>query len=78
MTARSLGKPSMKPQQKKTLIHTASAVALAAVAALVWLELRPSGLGSGFASANGRIEATEVDVATKLARISHEAGRRGR
>ncbi|AHY44735.1 MULTISPECIES: HlyD family secretion protein [Pseudomonadaceae] len=57
----------MKPQQKKTLIHTASAVALAAVAALVWLELRPSGLGSGFASANGRIEATEVDVAAKLA-----------
>lgn len=57
----------MKPHQKKTLIHTASAVALAAVAALVWLELRPSGLGSGFTSANGRIEATEVDVATKLA-----------
>ncbi|HAB62901.1 MAG TPA: glycoside hydrolase family 43, partial [Pseudomonas sp.] len=28
-------------------------------------ELRPSGLGEGFASGNGRIEATEIDVATK-------------
>jgi len=29
--------------------------------------MRPSGLGEGFASGNGRIEATEIDVATKLA-----------
>jgi HlyD family secretion protein len=29
--------------------------------------LRPTGPGDGFASGNGRIEATEVDVATKLA-----------
>lgn len=41
--------------------------ACAIVAALLWFELRPSGLGEGFASGNGRIEATEVDVATKLA-----------
>ncbi|WP_375138198.1 HlyD family secretion protein [Stutzerimonas azotifigens] len=37
------------------------------MAVLIWMELRPSGLGDGFASANGRIEATEVDVASKLA-----------
>ncbi|WAJ38015.1 HlyD family efflux transporter periplasmic adaptor subunit [Pseudomonas sp. GOM7] len=41
--------------------------ACTALAALLWLELRPSGLGDGFVSGNGRIEATEVDVATKLA-----------
>jgi len=40
---------------------------LAVVAVLVWLEMRPRGLGEGFASGNGRIEATEIDVATKLA-----------
>lgn len=33
----------------------------------LWMELRPTGLGEGFASGNGRIEATEIDVATKLA-----------
>lgn len=37
------------------------------LAAITWWQLRPSGLGEGFASGNGRIEATEVDVATKLA-----------
>ena len=39
---------------------------IAGLAGLAWYELRPSGLGDGFASGNGRIEATEVDVATKL------------
>ena len=43
------------------------ATGLAALVAVVWWQLRPNGLGEGFASGNGRIEATEVDVATKLA-----------
>ncbi|HTN31237.1 MAG TPA: HlyD family efflux transporter periplasmic adaptor subunit [Pseudomonas sp.] len=43
-----------------------SLAVVAALAALAWYELRPSGLGDGFAWGNGRIEATEVDVATKL------------
>jgi HlyD family secretion protein len=43
------------------------AVGLAVLAAAAWWQLRPTGLGEGFASGNGRIEATEVDVATKLA-----------
>jgi len=43
-------------------------LSLAAVGAfLVWGPLRQQGPGAGFASGNGRIEATEVDVATKLA-----------
>ena len=41
--------------------------AIAVLAAATWWQLRPNGLGEGFASGNGRIEATEVDVATKLA-----------
>ncbi|WP_058910560.1 HlyD family secretion protein [Entomohabitans teleogrylli] len=40
-------------------------VALAAAAA--WWMLRPPGLPEGFAGSNGRIEATEVDIATKIA-----------
>ena len=36
------------------------------VGLLAWSELRTDGLGDGFASGNGRIEATEIDVATKL------------
>lgn len=47
-------------------------IALAVVAAIIlgggyaWLRLRDTGPGEGFASGNGRIEATEIDVATKL------------
>lgn len=43
------------------------ALVLAAGAVAAWYGLRPAGLGEGFASGNGRIEATELDVATKLA-----------
>lgn len=39
---------------------------VAIVAFLVWRALRPTGPGAGFVSGNGRIEATEIDVATKL------------
>jgi HlyD family secretion protein len=34
---------------------------------LIWRQFQPQGLPEGFASGNGRIEGTEVDVATKLA-----------
>jgi len=42
------------------------AVVAAGVAVLIWMILKPSGPGVGFASGNGRIEATEIDVAAKL------------
>ncbi|MEC4750129.1 HlyD family efflux transporter periplasmic adaptor subunit [Methylomicrobium sp. Wu6] len=35
------------------------------VAAAVWWSLRPNGLPAGIVSGNGRIEATEIDIATK-------------
>lgn len=43
----------------------AGILAVAAVAA--WWALRPAGIPEGFAASNGRIEATEVDIATKIA-----------
>jgi len=54
------------PHAKKPLLAAALAVILAGAAAYAWLRLHHSGPGEGFASGNGRIEATEVDVATKL------------
>ncbi len=46
---------------------------IAAVAALIaWGPLRKQGTANSFVSGNGRIEATEIDVATKLAgRLEH-------
>ena len=45
-----------------------AAVAGAAVGGyFVWKHFQPPRLPPGFASANGRIEATEIDIATKLA-----------
>lgn len=40
---------------------------VAVVAAAAWWMLRPVGTAEGFATSNGRIEATEVDIATKIA-----------
>ncbi|MEV9055874.1 HlyD family secretion protein [Klebsiella pneumoniae] len=40
---------------------------LVVLAAAAWWLLRPPGLPDGFASSNGRIEATEVDIASKIA-----------
>ncbi|WER48006.1 HlyD family efflux transporter periplasmic adaptor subunit [Cupriavidus sp. WKF15] len=45
-----------------------AAVALAVAAGVYgWNAMRETGPGPGFASGNGRIEATQIDVATKLA-----------
>ena len=43
-----------------------AAVIVAAGALLLWFFLRPSGLDEGIVSANGRIEAVEVDISAKL------------
>lgn len=51
---------------KKWLV--VAGLAVATIAALVaWQRWPKSGLGDGFASGNGRIEATEYDIATKQA-----------
>lgn len=56
----------MKSPSRRNLAWTL-ALLLAAGAFGAWYALKPAGLGEGFASGNGRIEATELDVATKLA-----------
>lgn len=57
----------MDPRVKKFGVPIAAVGAIALVAWIAWGALKPSGPGDGFVSGNGRIEATEVDVATKLA-----------
>jgi HlyD family secretion protein len=49
---------------------------LIAAGAGYWYLHRPSGLPAGIASGNGRLEATEVDVATKIAGRLAELGPR--
>ncbi|MBV8619569.1 MAG: HlyD family efflux transporter periplasmic adaptor subunit [Curvibacter sp.] len=50
----------------KTLLPIALALAAAlAAGAYAWTALRHTGPGEGFVSGNGRIEATEIDVASK-------------
>lgn len=49
----------MKAPAQKTLRRVLFAlVALVVIGLLAWSELRTDGLGDGFASGNGRIEAT--------------------
>ena len=55
----------MNPTRKK-LVPVVLLGAVAAAGVLGYFALRRDGPGEGFASGNGRIEATEVDVATKL------------
>lgn len=59
----------MSPERRRQWLigGCVAVVALAAVGVYVWTALSEHGPGPGFASGNGRIEATEVDVATKLA-----------
>ena len=57
----------MNPELKKKLIPALIAVAVAAAGWYGWTRLQPSGPGEAFVRGNGRIEATEVDVATKFA-----------
>jgi HlyD family secretion protein len=52
----------------KTWLLRIGIVAFAAGGAfLAWQLFKPEGLPEGFASSNGRIEATEIDVAAKIA-----------
>lgn len=54
-----------KPLFKKLLI-SALLIALSGGAAYAWVHQRHAGYGDQFLSGNGRIEATEIDVAAKL------------
>ena len=51
---------------RKWLI-AAAAIAVAIGGYYAWYKLRPPGLPAGFVASNGRVEATEIDIATKYA-----------
>ena len=54
------------PRQRKIMIAVLAAVLVAAAAGYAWLKMHPAGPGASFVSGNGRIEATEIDIATKM------------
>ena len=56
----------MPPNLMRYATYILLALALAGTAYYGWRRLHPGGPGEGFVSGNGRIEATEIDVATKL------------
>ena len=55
------------PLLKKKWIVIGVMVAAVVIAIVVWIKIKPSGPGIGFISGNGRVEATDIDIATKLA-----------
>ena len=50
----------------RTLLWIVVLIALAGGGYYAWLKLRPPGLPEGFASGNGRIEGTEIDIDAKI------------
>ena len=55
----------MSKSNRTWLPRITIAAVVVVVALLIWQSLKPEGLPEGFASGNGRIEAVEIDVATK-------------
>jgi HlyD family secretion protein len=55
------------PALKKNLVSAAVVVGIALIGWGIWSLTRPKGLGDGFVGGNGRIEATEIDIASKYA-----------
>ncbi|MYM91952.1 biotin/lipoyl-binding protein, partial [Rugamonas sp. FT82W] len=56
----------MTPDLTRKLAAAAVGAALLAGAGYAWYRMHPTGPGPEFTSGNGRIEATEIDVAAKL------------
>ena len=50
----------------KVLIAAVVVLAAAGAGYYAWLKLRPPGLPAGIISTNGRVEATQVDISTKI------------
>ena len=60
-------KPNITPQLKKKLFLAAIACVAVSIGMVIYFVLQPSDPGKGFVNGNGRVEATEIDIATKLA-----------
>ncbi len=57
---------TVSPSLKKKLLVAAAAAVVVALAWWGWTKFADTGPGEGFVNGNGRIEATEIDIATKL------------
>ena len=57
----------MNMPPRKWLITGVAVLLVIGLGVFAWRQLQPSGLPEGFAMGNGRIEATEIDIATKAA-----------
>ncbi len=57
----------MTPKQRSWLVRGAVALGAAILAALAWQRFAPGGDGNNIAHGNGRIEAVEIDVASRSA-----------
>ncbi|GAA4257353.1 HlyD family secretion protein [Azospirillum formosense] len=57
----------MMRKPSRWLLKAAAALTVVVVLYGVWLFVQPKGLPAGLASGNGRIEAVEIDIATKTA-----------
>ncbi len=51
---------------KRSWVVLAVILVIAAAAWLLWRNLAPAGLPAGIASGNGRIEATEIDISSRI------------
>jgi HlyD family secretion protein len=58
---------TMNESKKKWVVRSGLIVIAAGAAFLAWHVFQPKGLPAGIASGNGRIEAVEIDVATRTA-----------
>jgi HlyD family secretion protein len=68
VATRQAAPPPPKAILSKRIVLVLIALAIVGVGAYFgWQYLRPAKLPPGFASSNGRLEATEIDVATKIA-----------
>jgi HlyD family secretion protein len=65
-SGRAQGKPGRSMSARKWLL-LAAVIAAGGMAYAGWKFFQPPKLPAGFASSNGRIEATEIDVSTKIA-----------
>ena len=65
--------PRTKPPEQgmkrgsRRIFQLAVVIACVLAAVIAWRWFQPNPLPEGFARGNGRIEATEIDVATKIA-----------
>jgi HlyD family secretion protein len=59
--------PAITARRKWLPLVAVTVIAAGVIAYFAWRFFQPAKLPVGFASSNGRIEATEIDVATKLA-----------